>query len=74
VTSPRRRVLRPAAITLEADPRRIAALEKRRAKLAQEREALKRWMSRLRRAFHAVEASQRRIRRLERSLAADRAG
>jgi hypothetical protein len=72
VTPPRRRVLRRVATTQEADPRRIATLEKRQAKLAKERVALKRWMSRLRRAFHAVESAQRQIRRMERGLAAER--
>jgi hypothetical protein len=73
MTTPRRRVLRPTTTTA-ADLRQQAAAERRRAKLDKERQALNRWMGRLRRAFHAVEAAQRRIGRLERGLAADQAG
>ena len=71
MTTPRRRVLRPVATTTVADLRRQATAERRRAKLANERESLNRWMGRLRRAFHAVEAAQRRIGRLERSTTAE---
>lgn len=71
MTTPRRRVLRPAATIPAPDLRRQAAAEKRQAKLAREREALHRWMGRLRRAFHAVEAAQRRIGRLERGVTAE---
>jgi hypothetical protein len=73
VTIPRRRVLRPAHTATVADLRRQAAAERRRAKLAKEREALNRWMGRLRRAFHAVEAAQRRIGRLERAVSTNEA-
>jgi hypothetical protein len=45
-------------------------LQKRRDQLDKERVALNRWMSRLRRAFHAVEKQQARVARLERQIAA----
>lgn len=70
--APRRRVLRPTTTTA-ADLRQQAAAERRRAKLVKERQALHRWMGKLRRAFHAVEASQCRIVRLERGLATNHA-
>jgi hypothetical protein len=51
----RRRVLRPArqqeALAQQAQRRQ----QKRREQLAKERASLDRWMSRLKRAFHAVE-------------------
>jgi len=40
-----------------------------RGRLEAERNALSRWMTRLKRAFHAVEKSQLRIRRLEHLVA-----
>jgi hypothetical protein len=72
MTTPRRRVLRPTAPTA-TDLRRQAAAERRHAKLVKERQALHRWMGKLRRAFHAVEAVQRRIGRLERGMTAGQA-
>ena len=57
----RRRVLRPHRAATIIDPRRQRLIEKRRAQLDRERSMLTRWMSRLRRAFHAVEKQQRRI-------------
>jgi hypothetical protein len=74
MTTPRRRVLRPAASVPDADSRRQTAAAKRLVKLAKERELLQRWMSKLRRAFHAVESTQRRIGRLERCLGGDQTG
>jgi hypothetical protein len=74
MTTPRRRVLRPSASVPDVDRRRQAAAAKRLMKLAKERELLQRWMSKLRRAFHAVETTQRRIGRLERCLGGGRTG
>jgi hypothetical protein len=67
VTTARRRVLRsaPPAVT---DARQQQRLIKAREQLAAEHVALARWMTRLRRAFNAVEKHQSRIGRLERRL------
>ena len=69
MSTPRRRILRAnrnaAAV---ADPGRQRQLEKRRGRLEQERASLAKWMTRLKRAFHAVEKQQRRIAGLERQL------
>jgi hypothetical protein len=65
---PRRRLVRPTT----PPPGRPSAERLRqqlRTRLEAERAALTRWMSRLRRAFHAVEKGQRRLARLERRLA-----
>ncbi len=63
----RRRVLRPARAEPSAH-RRQRQIDRRRDRLEKERVALARWLSRLRRAFHALEKSQRRIASLERQL------
>ena len=69
MTTLRRRVLRPQRAAATIDPRRQLLVEKRRAQLDRERLLLNRWMSRLRRAFHALEKQQLRVARLERKLA-----
>jgi hypothetical protein len=67
----RRRILRselpirPAGIT---EQRRRRAHEKKQGQLERERVLLARWMTRLKRAFHAVERGQRRVLQLERTL------
>ena len=67
MTTPRRRVLRP--ISHDAgDGVRERKLAGRRLRLAAERQSLDRWMSRLKRAFHAVEKQQTKIARLERAI------
>jgi hypothetical protein len=48
-------------------PRQIKLLA-RRSKLEAEQECLTRWMSRLKRAFHAVEKQQQKVARLEREI------
>jgi hypothetical protein len=64
----RRRVLRPTP-----PPSRDARDERRcqrlRAKFAADQAALRRWMSRLKRAFHAVERLQAVIARCEKQFA-----
>ncbi|MFO1007273.1 MAG: hypothetical protein U0929_15035 [Planctomycetaceae bacterium] len=45
--------------------RKLAA---RRVRLATEKQSLDRWMSRLKRAFHAVEKQQTKVARLERAI------
>jgi len=65
---PRRRLIRSHAPT-PSDLDRQRQHDKIRGRLERERQTLSRWMQRLRRAFHAVEKSQRRIARFERFLA-----
>jgi hypothetical protein len=68
MSTTRRRLVRPlavAAATLQQRQRRALAL---RGRLSQDRAALARWMSRLRRACHAVEKLQQRIARTDRHL------
>jgi hypothetical protein len=50
------------------DARHQQRLVRVREQLAAERTSLARWMTRLKRAFHAVEKNQSRIGRLERRL------
>lgn len=67
MTTPRRRVLRP--VRPEAgDGVRERKLAARRVRLAAEKQSLDRWMSRLKRAFHAVEKQQAKIARMERAI------
>ncbi len=64
---PRRRVLRPlplAAVNCRLSRRRL----QQQAQLDAARRSLRRWMTRLRRAFHAVDRLQSRIDRLKRQL------
>jgi hypothetical protein len=68
----RRRILRPdlpIRTDRAADQRHRLAVAKAQRRLEQERIALARWMSRLKRAFHAVERGQLRVSRFERKLA-----
>jgi hypothetical protein len=67
MSTPRRRVLRPARPTVP-DPQREQQLRRRCEQLAKERGSLDRWMARLKRAFHAVERQQARVSRIERQL------
>jgi hypothetical protein len=50
------------------DDRRQRQLARLRVRLEEQRQALARWMSRLRRAFHAVEKRQLSIHRLDRQI------
>ena len=68
MTTIRRRIIRPPR-ELVAAQRDQRQLEKRRAKLVHERAGLDRWMSRLRRAFNAVEKQRRKVARLEGQVA-----
>jgi hypothetical protein len=68
MTTPRRRLVRPAAspnTRQQADTHRLAKLCTR---LEKERSSLARWMRRLKRAFHSVERLQLRVARLERQM------
>ena len=64
---PRRRIQRPIPPPSE-NGRRPHLLASRRARLDDEQQNLSRWMSRLKRAFHAVEKNQSRVCRLEREI------
>lgn len=68
MSSPRRRVLRPVPPVVP-DPQDVQRLNVWRTKLEMERKNFDRWLSRLKRAFHAVEKQQQRITRLERLIA-----
>jgi hypothetical protein len=68
MTLPRRRLVRPATPAPLVNGRRAATVHKLRDRLTQERIALARWMTRLKRSFHAVERAQVRVARLERQL------
>jgi hypothetical protein len=71
VTTVRRRILRPAPTEPMADPRQVARVQRRRAELVKSRAALRRWLTRLKRATHTVADLHQRISRLEAALAAD---
>jgi hypothetical protein len=69
MSAPRRRIVRPAP---QADPtvqQRQRRAQNLRARLAKDRVALARWISRLKRAFHAMERLQTVVSRNERQLA-----
>ena len=68
MTAPRRRLVRPLANSSPTQPQRPQALQRARARLEQARNALARWMTRLKRSFHAVDKQQRAVARLERQI------
>ena len=68
MTVPRCRLVRPPANSTPTRSPQPQALQKARARLAQARNALARWMTRLKRAFHAVDKQQRAVARLERQI------
>jgi len=68
MAAPRRRIIRAPAARPALHQQRSKRLEKLRLRLDQERAALTRWMTRLRRAFHAVERIQQAITRMERKV------
>ena len=68
MTTPSRRIIRPgppAEIPRPLPDRRVLKL---RTRLDKERAALARWMTKLKRAFHAVERNQQKVLRLERQI------
>jgi polyhydroxyalkanoate synthesis regulator phasin len=67
MSHPRRRLLRSSR-SLADDGLRQTQLVTRRSRLEAEQQALSRWMSRLKRAFHAVEKQQQKVTRLEREI------
>jgi hypothetical protein len=68
MSTPRRNLVRPT-VPPAARPSTDRLQHKLRTRLEVERAALARWMTRLRRAFHAVEKSQLRVSRIERQIA-----
>lgn len=64
MSTPRRRVIRPAASTKTVAPR----LSRFRGKLDRERRSLQRWLLRLKRSFHSFEKYQLRVSRFEREI------
>ena len=68
MTTTRRRIVRIRPVIPAQEVQQQRQIRKLRDRLANERAALTRWMSRLRRAFHAVERRQATIARLEKSL------
>ena len=66
MTTPRRRILRPhRGEPPPTDPRQQARLQRKREDLAKSRIALKRWLTRLKRAANTVADLNQRITRLE---------
>ena len=69
----RRRIVRPRNLPAAPQPQRQQQAQlKLQARLETDRAALKRWMTRLKRAFTTVERLQAAIARTERRLAAAR--
>ena len=64
----RRRVLRPAPVEPAVDPAVATRLARQRARLTKEKAALKRWMTRLKRATNTVTALHQTILRLEAAI------
>jgi len=71
MTTVRRRVLRPAPTPIAADSRQTARRQRRRAELAKSQAALRRWLTRLKRASNTVSDLHQRISRLQAALAED---
>jgi hypothetical protein len=68
MTTPRRRLVRPAPVP-PPQPQRQLQVQRLRTRLDRERAALARWVARLKRSFHQFEQRQLCIARLERQLA-----
>jgi len=64
MTTPRRRVIRPAA----SPTPRARRLPQLRTRLERERQLLGRWLLKLKRAFHSFEKYQLKVSRLEREI------
>ena len=68
MAAPRRRIVRPVAATPPTDQAQQRRLQRLRARLRQQRDALERWWKRLRRALNAVQKHNRAVKGLERQL------
>lgn len=64
----RRRVLRPGRVSTVTDIRKAARYARQRERLEKHRSALKRWLTRLKRATNTVTDLHQRISRLEVAL------
>ncbi len=69
MTKVRRQIQRQQREDPAVAARRIARIRTKYEDLTKEQEALSRWMTRLKRAFHKVEKLQQRVARMERQLA-----
>ena len=69
MATPRRNLVRPTVPPTTVRQPANQRLLKLRGRRDKERTALARWMTRLRRAFHAVERTQLRLSRIERQIA-----
>jgi len=69
MSTPRRRIVRPARQAEPSVQQRQRRAQALRGRLASDRAALARWVSRLKRAFHAMERLQARVARSERQIA-----
>ena len=68
MTAVRRRVLRAGQISTVTDIRKAARYARQRERLEKDRTALKRWLTRLKRAANTVTDLHQRIARLEASI------
>lgn len=68
MTTIRRHVLRPGRVLTANDSRRATRTARQRERLTKDRAALKRWLTRLKRAANTVANLQRRIARLESAI------
>ena len=72
MTTIRRRVLRPNPVQTVADPRQAARNARQRQRLEKDRIALKRWLTRLKRAANTVADLHQRISRVEVAIGGSR--
>ena len=68
MTTPRRKIVRPAQRNGAAEPQRARRRQRLQADLGRATAALARWQKRLRRAFRAVAKHQEQVTRLNRRL------
>jgi septal ring factor EnvC (AmiA/AmiB activator) len=68
MSTPRRRLVRPALAPSPPEPRDQRRIQKLRSQLEHERAALARWQKRFRRAFNSVEKLQAKVARIERTI------
>ena len=66
---PRRQLIRPAQSPANSHVDTDRQIHKLRSRLEAERNALARWMTRLRRAFNSVTKIQQHVARIERQIA-----
>lgn len=70
MTTPRRTIIRTPPRSAASTGQRVLKL---RARLERERSSLTRWVSRMKRSFHAMERQQAKVARIERQLAREEA-